>query len=363
MQKTTIANLVKEIHRLPRNKWYEYVPNAKKKKNENLIEIVSITLPEGPIRFKRHNRNKTANDKIQSISTRMIGRIANAFKPDYPINLDRLLGASYNTRSVFEALLAHTPQFYYCYPGRIDFIGEATTIEHGHKHLIWKPDEPHSLGIITQTHSDIVISEVPGNDVIYNSSLTVPSEALSSTLDQDINIKRRHTQIQIALIHIARQMGYKVWIAQNDKGIIYNDQKLGEIDGVIKSLNDSEIVISSFDDVVQASLYIDCIWFRNRKFMPAVIEIEHSTGITSGLTRMKNLQDALPPFETRYVIVAPDESHHKVVEKANREMFRSLRTRFFPYSAVEELYSLCQRRNLRGIQDEFLDCYMENVVS
>jgi type II restriction enzyme len=42
----------------------------------------------------------------------MLWRLANAIQEDAPINLDRVLGASYNSRSVIESLLAHTPQFY-----------------------------------------------------------------------------------------------------------------------------------------------------------------------------------------------------------------------------------------------------------
>ena len=95
--------------------------------------------------------------------------------------------------------------------------------------------------------------------------------------------------------------------------------------------------------------------------MPAVIEVEHSTGVTSGLTRMKGLQDALPRFPTRYVIVAADEDRKKVVQEASRPQFKSLETKFFPYSAVEELYSLCQRRKIQGVSEEFLDSFMEPV--
>ena len=77
---------------------------------------------------------------------------------------------------------------------------------------------------------------------------------------------------------------------------------------------------------------------------------------------MKGFKDAFPPFPTRYVVVAADEDRGKVVQEANREQFKELQTRFFPYSAVEELYGLCQRRKLRGVTEEFLDSFMEPVV-
>ena len=98
--------------------------------------------------------------------------------------------------------------------------------------------------------------------------------------------------------------------------------------------------------------------------MPAVMEIEHNTGVTSGLTRMKGFYDLGPPLrDIRWTIVAPDEDRQKVMDQANREQFRELQTKFLPYSAVEELYSLCDKRKPEGITDKFLDCFMEDCVA
>jgi len=178
----------------------------------------------------------------------------------------------------------------------------------------------------------------------------------------DIDIKRRHAQIQIALYFIGKQLGFRTWIAQNDKGILYQNKKIGEFEGVIAQLDD-EILIKAHTDAIRAALLIDCIWFKNGRLMPAVMEVEHSTGVTSGLTRMKNFFDKFPPFPTRYVIVAPDEDRNKVVREANKPQFIDLDTKFFPYSGVEELYALCQKRKLKGVTEDFLDCYMESVVN
>lgn len=356
--KLTASNIVSAIGQLPKDRTYQYI----NPRTRNQIEIVYVTYPEGPILIKRYNPAKgetSSSAREESISTQMIWRVANAFLRNQPINFDRVLGASYNTRSVLETLLAHTPQFHYCYPGRIETNSSSSQIKRGHKHLIWTPNQPHELGVIGQTDTEIVISEVSNVEIVYD-ALTVPDDLLAGELD--IDIQRRHAQMQIALIAIGRQLRYKTWIAQNDKGIIYNNRKLGEMDEVIPSLQSSGTVISAFTDALRAALLIDCIWFKNARLMPAVIEIEHSTGVTSGLTRMKGFQDLLPPFPTRYVVVAPDEDRDKVVREANKSQFRSLDARFFPYSSVEELYALCQRRKIRGVEEEFLDCYMESVV-
>lgn len=289
----------------------------------------------------------------------MIWRLANAIRSNQPLNVDRIFGASYNTRSVLEALIAHTPQFYFCYPGRIESVNSNNAIKKGHKHLMWMPNSPHANGVTKQTDTDIVISEIPNFEAYYD-ALILPTDIEIKELD--INIKRRHAQIQVALYFIGKQLGFRTWVAQNDKGILYQNKKLGEFEGVIAKLDD-EILIKSHQDAIKAALLIDCIWFKNGRLMPAVMEIEHSTGVTSGLTRMKNFFDRFPPFPTRYVVVAPDEDRNKVVQEANKPQFSDLKTKFFPYSAVEELYALCQKRKLKGVSEEFLDCYMETIVN
>jgi hypothetical protein len=357
MEKLTAGNIVTAINQLDKNRTYNYINPS----NTGVIKIVEVELPEGPIRIKRWDPSKEesgAGKRVEPISSELIWRIANAFSPNQPINFDRVLGGSYNTRSVLEALLAHTPQFQYCYPGRIETTGGNPTIKKGHKHIMWTPDDPHKSGVVKLAETDIVISEVPNLEAFYD-SLVLPSEAKLTKLD--INIQRRHAQIQIALYYIGHQLNFRTWVAQNDKGILYQNKRLGEFDGIISSLKDEKLM-SAYDEAIRAALLIDCIWFKNGKLMPAVIEVEHSTGVTSGLSRMKNFKDKFPPFPTRYVIVAPDEDRDKVIREANKPQFHDLNTRFFPYSAVEELYALCQKRKLRGVTEEFLDCYMEPVL-
>jgi len=358
MEKLTASNIVAFINQLDKKATYNYL----NPENTGLIQIHEVQLPEGPIRIKRWNPVKgetAATKRPVPISPELIWRIANAFVPNQPINFDRVLGGSYNTRSVLETLLAHTPQFHYCYPGRIEITGGNTTIKQGHKHLMWLPDTPHEKGIVKEIKTDIVISEIPALEAFYE-ALVLPNE--TKIPDLDINVQRRHAQIQIALYFIGRQLNFRTWIAQNDKGIMYQNKPLGEFDGVIVSLKDEQMM-SAYDDAIRAALLIDCIWFKNGRLMPAVIEVEHSTGVTSGLSRMKNFKDKFPPFPTRYVIVAPDEDREKVIKEANKPQFQDLNTRYFPYSAVEELYALCQKRKIRGITEEFLDCYMEPILS
>lgn len=294
-----------------------------------------------------------------SISHQMLLRVANAISEDFPINIDRILGASYNTRSALEALLAHTPEFYYCYPGRIQTTGTGSKVAKGHKHLIYKPNNPHQQGLLVESHTDFVISEVPAAEAIYD-AIDIPTVVNKPGLD--IDVERRHAQIQIALLYIGLQLGSSIWIAQNDRGILYRGNRLCEIEGVIQDLGNVQ-QIQSYSDAQRAAAYIDVIWFRNSRFMPAVFEIEHSTGVVSGLSRMHEFKSRIPPIETRWVIVGEESLRNKVVELANQEQFMDMNTRFMSYGAVEELFSLCQRRKIRGVNDEFLDCFMESCIA
>ncbi|WP_273161394.1 hypothetical protein [Bacteroides fluxus] len=355
--KLTASNIVNAINKLDKNRIYNYIHSGTKE----VIKIHSIQLPEGPIKITRWNPYKGENElsgKTEPISSEMIWRIANAFMPEHPINFDRVLGGSYNTRSALEALIAHTPEFYYCYPGRIQNINGIVSVKKGHKHIMWKPDAPHTANVTVKAETNIEISEIPSQEILYE-SLTLPSQLLDTPLD--INVRRRHAQIQIALYFIGKQLGYKTWIAENDKGLEYQNKKICEYDGILSSLKDETLLSNFSNDIVDKARLIDCIWFESNKSIPAIMEVEHTTGVTSGLNRMKIFRDAIPSIKTRYIIVAPDDDRDKVIERANAEHFKDLNIRYFPYSAVEELYALCQRRKLRGTTEQFLECYMESV--
>jgi type II restriction enzyme len=358
MQRVTAANLVSAIRQLPKNQNFNYISPRTKK----LIRIIDITLPEGGITIKRWEPAKGESiDSVgtDSISSQAIWRYANAFSENLPVNIDRVFGGSDNIRSVLEALVAHTPEFYYCYPGRIEDIAGSVEIKSGHKHLMWVPAKPHRNGVIEEMKVNVAISEIPMKAVSYD--LVLPPGLENAGID--VNVQRRHTQIQIALYLIGLHLGFRTWIAQNDKGILYNDKPLIEQNGIVKTLQDEPLVYPH-DGAVQAGLFIDCIWFQNSRLMPAIMEVEHSTGVTSGLTRMLNFQTKMPPFPTRYVIVAADDDRQHVIKEAGKEMFKPLNTLYFPYSAVEELYYLCEKRNLNrdSVTEAFLDCFMEKAA-
>ena len=358
--KVNASNLANAINSLNKNIIYDY-PNPK---TTTKIKIVNVKLPEGPIIIKRCDPSKGESfegKKEQTISSKMLWRLANAIQPGHPVNIDRVFGASYNTRSALEALLLHTEFYYQCYPGRLERIGEVSEVKHGHKHILFCPDEPHTKEEIGRKEvNDMVITEVEREFRIDSLLLTENVENNSGKID--IKIQRRHAQIQLLLIKCAESMGLTSWVAKNDQGIRFDGKRLVELDSVIKDLA-SVTALQGYVDAAPAGELIDLIWFsKDQKKIPAIIEIEHSTGVTSGLNRMKGfLKEAPELAHMTYIIAAPDEIREQVFQKASKPQFSDMNIKYLPYSAVEDMYLLCQR-NLRGIDNiKFFHTFLERV--
>ena len=109
-QRLTGYNLVSFINQLDKNRVYNYVNPSTRAQ----IRIMRVDLPGGPIIIKRWDPSKgetEAGAREASISKEMIWRVANALFDGQPINIDRILAGSYNTRSVLESLLVAVANF------------------------------------------------------------------------------------------------------------------------------------------------------------------------------------------------------------------------------------------------------------
>lgn len=353
MSKLKTSDLVNAIAQLGTQQVYSY-PSGNTK-----FKIVEVTKPEGPIRFLRWSSNESEQKgSIARVSTNQLTTVASVFsnRPDYPIHLDRLFSAGGNTRSALEALLANTPNFFICYVQRTHAYTGNRTVQ---KHLVWHPDKTHQVGEITETSYEQEISEIE-LDVNFG-DIRVTSSMLSDEFDS-IEAKKIHTQMQVALVEIGNALNFKTWIAKNDRSIPVGNSQLGRLKGVLQSLE--EVPIFHSPEMKQAASLIDCIWFTpDFKFIPAVIEVEHSTGVTSGLTRMLKFRETMPSWKTRFTVVADSALRNKVVSEANNPVFRELQTKFMSYATVRELYGLIQKYNLSGvIEQNFIEPFLENVV-
>jgi type II restriction enzyme len=339
----TAANIVKALGELPRDIFYEYFND----KTNSKLKITSAKYPEGPVKFERITYKNGKRSRSQnSFSRNMIRRYASAFIPEIPINIDRVLSASYNSRSALESLLAHTPEFYFCHPGRIEISHSTTEIKSGHKHLVWLPDNPHPALQLETWDTDLIISELGSSDAYFRKAEYDATQATSTLSGEQL---RMHAQMQVALVDIGNSLKFKSYVAKNDQSIKVGNEILVKRTGVIPNLH-REKLFQGFPEAANAAELIDCIWLKNGTKIPAIIEVEYTTGVKSGLTRMLNYKNLhLDLASTRYVIAAPDEQREKVLKDIHTEQFKPLKAKFLPFSGIHELYALHQSKRLDKI--------------
>lgn len=179
----------------------------------------------------------------------------------------------------------------------------------------------------------------------------------------EAEIQREHEQMQVLLVKCAEGLGLLAWVAKNDHGVKYNGKAIIELDCVIKKLEDTT-PLHSYPKAAKAGELIDCIWFDKEGYsIPAIMEIEHSTGVTSGLTRMTGFMDVAPKLQDMtYIIAAPDDKYRtKIYKKSNEPQFKNLKIKYLPYSAIIDLYHLTRRR-MHGIDNiKFLHTFLEDT--
>lgn len=139
-----------------------------------------------------------------------------------------------------------------------------------------------------------------------------------------------HTQIQGWLRDLGKALGFKVWIASNDRSRPYGNGRLS--DGCLENLPST---VGATDTV----RLIDVLWLdADKGRVVAAFEVEHSTSIYSGIVRMLDLALAAPEHEeASYFLVAPDEREGEVRDQLRRPAFRRigrLAPRYLPYSEL-----------------------------
>lgn len=357
------ANLLfDQLRRLPVDREYTYINTATKKKIR-LVQVIGYDR----IVFRRCSQEDSLDAaKDENISYAFVQRYAMALKSKLPTNVDRAVGASYNARSVLEALVAHLPNFWVCYPGRLEQQNDGPIVQRpGHKHLIYLPDEKgHPIGQIHIKEVDYTISEIPTPSAIYEAIdlSEVSQESPIVKLDIPLEVRRRHAQIQIALVKIGIKLGYRPYVAANDQSIKYKGELLGNFQGIVKDLK-SERLFKPFPDAAAAGRLIDCIWLsEDETSMPFVMEIEHSTGVDSGIGRMDVFRKKALKLEgIHWVIVADDSQRNFVFSHSKKEKRDGMKVWYLPYSHVEELYSLITRYDIQEVGDSFFEAFMEQV--
>lgn len=141
-----------------------------------------------------------------------------------------------------------------------------------------------------------------------------------------------HTQVQGWLRDLGRQLGYQVWIAQNDRGRTLDAGRLG--DGCLERLP-AQLDTRPGAEAVRL---IDVLWLGGDGKIVAAFEVEHTTSIYSGIVRMLDLAlgGDTAGLHSLY-LVAPDKREADVRAQIARPAFSriaDLSIRYLPYGEL-----------------------------
>lgn len=143
-----------------------------------------------------------------------------------------------------------------------------------------------------------------------------------------------HTTVQGWLRDLGRALGFRVWVASNDRSRPYGTGTLA--DGCLAELPASIGGIEGADSI----RLIDVLWLEpTRDVVAAAFEVEHTTSIYSGIVRLLDLAIGVSQEAHGLFIVAPDDREHEVRMQLKRPAFRrvaDLRVRYLPYGELEK---------------------------
>lgn len=126
----TINDINRQVCLLSRDQEYTFRNSA----NRNEFKFVKRDASTHALHFVRIQGDKQSQ---VTVSERNLAKIAAKVRAYVPFQIDVIVGASGNWRSLFESALAYTPQFYAC-------------MLNNQRHLIWAPDHPHALNVLCE---------------------------------------------------------------------------------------------------------------------------------------------------------------------------------------------------------------------
>lgn len=160
------------------------------------------------------------------------------------------------------------------------------------------------------------------------------------TVDDDLisKFKHTHTSVEWALLFMGRSSGFETWVTGSDRNKKFRGAPIGA-----ESLRSLPSLGVGFK-VQEFIEGIDVLWLERNKVI-AAFEVEHTTNIRSGLTRLNDIILAAPNLRIDLFIVAPDERERKLQSELNRPSFEQLRgkVKFITYSTLVSTLSAARK--------------------
>ncbi len=173
-------------------------------------------------------------------------------------------------------------------------------------------------------------------------------ETIGKVTSTEPIFKTTHTSIEWALVFLGKHSGYETWVTNSDRNKVHAGTQIG-----VDSLRElPDLGVGSSVKSIIAN--IDVLWLKRNRVV-AAFEVEHTTNIQSGLTRLNDLVIAAPNLSISLYIVAPDERRSKLERESQRPSFENLQSKvnFIPYSTIiQKIAAAKQIINLGGTLTE-----------
>jgi hypothetical protein len=146
-----------------------------------------------------------------------------------------------------------------------------------------------------------------------------------------------HTTIQYELTSIAKLCGYNVYIPNSDRNKRIKD-------GQTINQDFSDILVNDFNGINSRADDIDCIWIDDNGNPIKAFEVEHSTGVDSGMSRMSSLQTKCPCY-----IVGTQEGYVKKFKELIETSYKNTSVNFYYLNhkqVAKEYYKLNEKSDV-----------------
>lgn len=152
-----------------------------------------------------------------------------------------------------------------------------------------------------------------------------------------------HEQAIFALAKLGQYAGCSVGIGKKEQSVVVAGEKLSKL-----SVPVLPILGGIPEDAMKIIEQIDLLWLKGNVII-AAFEVEHTTGVITGLARFNDLLKTMPMIKMDMYIVIPDEREKKVFKEFNRPGIKEVAMKsgwkYILYSVLLKSMRLSERNN------------------
>ena len=248
----SIEHLLDLIDELPKGQEFDYV-----KPGKNKAKLVSVDRTTNRVDMARVVV-ETKKETSSTLNEENLKTIVNSVVENKPFSIDKIFNNGGNTRSVWEAILANTSEFYKCMVGR-------------NKNLVWIPTMKKQVGEITE----ISINSIPNYDKDNHLSSASIRKEFEYYLSDCVKSSRNTNNVLGTLGDTAVQ-SYLSMLDKRDDGSIelfdYNPKKWSHITDIYQ-ITDPNQAEQIFNELLNDQDFIERDKNHNSGWRPGALNL------------------------------------------------------------------------------------------